>query len=84
MSTTCDISAGQDYCPHCSSSYQFIYHGGHCPLVKAKEYDQAGNLRRIEFHESQPSTQRVAGLHPGAIWASEDFDEPMALEDSYL
>ena len=23
------------------------------------------------------STQRVAGLHPGAIWTGEDFDEPL-------
>ena len=22
-------------------------------------------------------TPRVAGLHPGAIWTSEDFDEPL-------
>lgn len=22
-------------------------------------------------------TPRVAGLHPGAIWASDDFDEPL-------
>jgi antitoxin (DNA-binding transcriptional repressor) of toxin-antitoxin stability system len=24
-----------------------------------------------------PITQRVPGLHPGAIWTSEDFDEPL-------
>jgi len=24
-----------------------------------------------------PSTPRVAGLHTGAIWTSEDFDEPL-------
>ena len=24
-----------------------------------------------------PTTPRVAGLHAGAIWASEDFDEPL-------
>ena len=24
-----------------------------------------------------PSTSRVAGLHSGAIWTSEDFDEPL-------
>ena len=23
------------------------------------------------------STPRVAGLHPGTIWTSEDFDEPL-------
>ncbi|HZF13837.1 MAG TPA: toxin-antitoxin (TA) system antitoxin [Thermoanaerobaculia bacterium] len=23
-------------------------------------------------------TPRVAGLHPGAIWTSEDFDEPLS------
>lgn len=26
---------------------------------------------------SLPSTPRVAGLHTGAIWTSEDFDEPL-------
>lgn len=26
------------------------------------------------------SAQRVAGLHAGAIWTSEDFDEPLAEE----
>jgi len=24
-----------------------------------------------------PSTSRIAGLHAGAIWASDDFDEPL-------
>lgn len=24
-----------------------------------------------------PNTRRVAGLHPGAIWTSDDFDEPL-------
>ncbi len=24
-----------------------------------------------------PSTARVAGLHAGAVWTSEDFDEPL-------
>ena len=24
-----------------------------------------------------PTTPRVAGLHPGAIWTSDDFDEPL-------
>lgn len=23
------------------------------------------------------TTARVAGLHPGAVWTSEDFDEPL-------
>jgi antitoxin (DNA-binding transcriptional repressor) of toxin-antitoxin stability system len=26
------------------------------------------------------ATPRVAGLHPGAIWTSEDFDEPLPEE----
>jgi antitoxin (DNA-binding transcriptional repressor) of toxin-antitoxin stability system len=26
------------------------------------------------------SAPRVAGLHPGAIWTSEDFDEPLPEE----
>jgi prevent-host-death family protein len=26
------------------------------------------------------TTPRVAGLHPGAIWTSEDFDEPLPEE----
>ena len=27
-----------------------------------------------------PTTSRVAGLHPGAIWTSADFDEPLPEE----
>ena len=27
-----------------------------------------------------PVGKRVAGLHPGAIWTSEDFDEPLPEE----
>lgn len=27
-----------------------------------------------------PTTPRVAGLHPGAIWTSNDFDEPLPEE----
>jgi len=27
-----------------------------------------------------PISSRVAGLHPGAIWTSADFDEPLADE----
>jgi antitoxin (DNA-binding transcriptional repressor) of toxin-antitoxin stability system len=26
---------------------------------------------------ASPVTGRVAGLHPGAIWTSDDFDEPL-------
>jgi antitoxin (DNA-binding transcriptional repressor) of toxin-antitoxin stability system len=26
---------------------------------------------------ASPSTPRMAGLHAGAIWTSEDFDEPL-------
>jgi len=26
---------------------------------------------------SMPTAPRIAGLHPGTIWASEDFDEPL-------
>ena len=27
---------------------------------------------------AEATTPRVAGLHPGAIWTSEDFDEPLS------
>jgi antitoxin (DNA-binding transcriptional repressor) of toxin-antitoxin stability system len=41
----------------------------------------AGNtpLARIVPMAGTP-TPRVAGLHPGAIWTSEDFDEPLPEE----
>ncbi len=26
---------------------------------------------------ASPTTPRIAGLHPGAIWTSNDFDEPL-------
>jgi len=37
-------------CPHCSSEQQAVFHGGHCPRVKAIEYNSDGSIRRIEFH----------------------------------
>jgi antitoxin (DNA-binding transcriptional repressor) of toxin-antitoxin stability system len=36
-------------------------------------------LARLVPMVSSP-TQRVAGLHAGAIWTSEDFDEPLPEE----
>lgn len=27
--------------------------------------------------KASPSKQRILGLHPGSIWTSEDFDEPL-------
>lgn len=29
---------------------------------------------------SQPRTVRIAGLHAGAIWTSDDFDDPLPEE----
>ncbi len=29
---------------------------------------------------SSPTTPRIAGLHSGAIWTSDDFDEPLPEE----
>ena len=29
---------------------------------------------------SQPRTARIAGLHAGAIWTSDDFDDPLPEE----
>jgi antitoxin (DNA-binding transcriptional repressor) of toxin-antitoxin stability system len=26
---------------------------------------------------TSPTTPRIAGLHPGSIWISDDFDEPL-------
>ena len=60
MSTSLDCNAGSEYCPYCSNPpYQFVYHGGHCPLVKAKEYHPSGALKRIEFQEPQPAIFNV-------------------------
>ncbi len=28
----------------------------------------------------EPTESRIAGLHAGAIWTSEDFDDPLPLE----
>jgi hypothetical protein len=41
----------QGGCPYCSSEWQVVYHGGACPKVKAVEYDEAGRVKRIEFHD---------------------------------
>lgn len=29
---------------------------------------------------ASPTTLRIAGLHPGSIWTSDDFDEPLPEE----
>ncbi len=29
---------------------------------------------------TETTTPRVAGLHPGAVWTSDDFDEPLPEE----
>ncbi|HKP53678.1 MAG TPA: toxin-antitoxin (TA) system antitoxin [Chloroflexia bacterium] len=40
--------------------------------------DGAKTLARIvPMNGEQERPQRIAGLHPGAIWTSEDFDEPL-------
>lgn len=86
MSTTCDMNAGQGYCFYCSNPpYQFIYHGGPCPLVKAKEYCPNETLKRIEFHEPQPATINVEWgipvLEDSTKWAREvEITEPILLE----
>lgn len=60
MSTSLDYNANSGYCPYCSNPpYQFVYHGSHCPLVKAKEYHRHGGLKRVEFHEPVPATINV-------------------------
>ena len=47
-----------------SAGTEIILTAGNTPL--ARIVPMAGGL-----------TPRVAGLHPGAIWTSEDFDEPL-------
>ena len=34
-------------------------------------------IARLVPIAASPTTSRVAGLHPGAIWMSDDFDEPL-------
>jgi antitoxin (DNA-binding transcriptional repressor) of toxin-antitoxin stability system len=38
--------------------------------------DEGTQLARILPIE-QPTTKRVLDLHPGAIWTSDDFDDPL-------
>lgn len=37
-------------------------------------------LARLVSIAPQPKTPRKAGLHTGAIWTSDDFDEPLPEE----
>jgi len=67
------------YCPYCSGLGGYVYHGGHCPQIKAKEYHRNGSLKRIEFVDADA---RVAGLHQDMLKAAPDFDAPMELVDS--
>ncbi|MCO5196363.1 MAG: toxin-antitoxin (TA) system antitoxin [Anaerolineae bacterium] len=34
-------------------------------------------LARLTAVDAVPGKKRVAGLHEGAIWTSEDFDDPL-------
>ena len=42
-----------NYCPYCSNSDigHYIYHNGICPKVKSFEYDENGNIKKVEFHD---------------------------------
>lgn len=70
------------YCPYCSTPpYSFVYHGDHCPLVKAKEYHQNGALKRVEFHEPQPATINIGEIPDSMKRAREvEIKEPVLLE----
>lgn len=70
----------EDCCPLCSGKYSYVYHAGHCPQIKAKEYHPNGRVRRIEFTES--SGTRIAGFHQGNMKGAPDFDTLMELVDS--
>ena len=35
-------------CPYCGLHHQRV-----CPLIRSIEYDQSGQVKRIEFHESR-------------------------------
>jgi hypothetical protein len=38
-------------CPYCSSQYQWTFHGGQCPKIKAIEYFPNGQIKRVEFRD---------------------------------
>lgn len=35
------------------------------------------SLEREAVSDQAPTSERVPNLHPGAIWTSEDFDDPL-------
>jgi prevent-host-death family protein len=37
-------------------------------------------IARLVPIATSPAAPRVAGLHPGAIWMNDDFDEPLSDE----
>ena len=40
------------YCPYCSNPpYDYVYHGGACPKIKAIEYHPNGTVKRIEYKD---------------------------------
>jgi hypothetical protein len=38
-------------CPHCSSPFSAVIHGGPCPRIRAIEYHPSGTVKRIEYHD---------------------------------
>lgn len=83
VSTSLDFNTGSGYCPYCSNPpHQYIYHGGTCPLVKAKEYHQNGTLKRIEFHDPPGATVNIDAPVSPAYWRARIavIEERMVLE----
>ena len=47
----------QPKCRHCGT---YPPHDGQCPLIKAIDYHQNGNIKRVEYHD-------IHGDNPAAI-----------------
>jgi len=68
LTKTVDVSEAQT---HLKELLSLVLEGTEIVLTK----DSTPVARFVPV--ASPTTMRVAGLHSGAIWTSDDFDEPL-------
>jgi antitoxin (DNA-binding transcriptional repressor) of toxin-antitoxin stability system len=71
LTKTVDVSEAQ---AHLKELLSLVLEGAEIVLTE----DSTPIARFVPI--ASPTTLRVAGLHPGAIWTSDDFDEPLPEE----
>lgn len=57
---------GQGQCPYCN-----MWHTGTCPRIRLIEYNESGQVVRIEFFPASPALPSAdGGSYTAPIWSS--------------